>query len=280
MERVVQIAALVIFALVLIIRFDDVKAGLIIIAIALFAMPIVVGFAFYGTRVILDNEKKYLVLKKWRFYFIHQRKILSSSLTAISINATKIIGKKWYVWEGYVDAWQLSVWLESNGEVTIAKSKNQDELYLFKTAIEKSAGKTLIDFSGRKRPVLAPDIPMNDTVLHEFKVRVDHGMRKYEDADCIITPSHIMIKTQEPIILPLSWIKNCTPMYLNEVPSVQLTDVAVLTYLDDSNERRNLSLTLFDRTYLTLRDVIVEHQRKGEGVLDNNKGPFIRGHRR
>ncbi len=91
-----------------------------------------------------------------------------------------------------------------------------------------------------------------EKVWYKVRCNVELPNNRIEEADCIVTENHVLIKTQEPIKIHVSQIQECivptlttTSLYSGSIRTQeQLHDTSTLVFFDDLSQKQNLSLVL------------------------------------
>lgn len=115
----------------------------------------------------------------------------------------------------------------------------------------------------------------NEKVVYKTRAKLSLPNKKPEEVDCLVTEGHVVIEAEKPIKIPVSHIQDCRIM--TQMPSASfsrmvqepLSGTATLTFLDDLNKKRKLSLEmhagdLYDfKVVIDKQIVAIERQRVG-----------------
>jgi hypothetical protein len=98
----------------------------------------------------------------------------------------------------------------------------------------------------------------NEKVLEKTTVKLKLPQKESEDVECFVTRKQVIIEAEEPIKIPVSQIKDCQvvhnyPSNLASYDPVQnppLSGTATLTFFDDLNQKRKLTLEVLWEVFI------------------------------
>ena len=103
----------------------------------------------------------------------------------------------------------------------------------------------------------------NEQVLYRTTVKLKLPHKTPEEVNCFVTEDHVLIEAEEPIKIPLSLIQDIS---VYAYPSDQAQEpsygTATLTFLDDQNKKRKLSLETTAGSLAYFKETINETIRK------------------
>jgi len=106
-----------------------------------------------------------------------------------------------------------------------------------------------------------------EKVLYKTRVWLKLKGREPEEADSLITEGRVVVKSSEPITIPLRQVKNCDTFYSFEASDsgasgqVLQTGSVTLTFVDGSNKKQKLDLVM-DMVETSNFKRVVDEQRK------------------
>ena len=119
----------------------------------------------------------------------------------------------------------------------------------------------------------------NQKILGRFKVELEASVGEDEEVDCLVTKSHLVIETKQPIEIPIPYIKGCDiysprPSLSYSSPTqvqVPLSDEATLTFLDDLNKKHRLRFKVIGGDGFSLK-LLIERQIDEQKLLNTWAG--------